>query len=312
MAVVSDVLSDLDQWRDFVGSTVVPLEIDADREASFVGTIDASVVDDIALMRVVSVAQRVRRTPVGCRQAPSDMIKVLVQRSGRAGIEQQDRRTILPPRALTVYDTARPYGVIEHMDFVADVVLVPRERLPLGAEAVAALQERPMSIEQGPGALFASYLDDLRSRLGECSPESASRCTSILLELLGAALAEAPASSISGAALRLSVLDWIGRHLGDEDLGPATIAAANGLSVRYLHRLFQGSGVSVSGYVRSLRLRRIREDLANPIHQHHTIAAIGARWGIPDAAHLCRLFRAEFMVTPSEARRRTREPAPVA
>ncbi|MFC5748482.1 hypothetical protein [Actinomadura rugatobispora] len=97
-------------------------------------------------MRIVSVAERVR-LPAGALRRD----RILVQHSGRATIDQQDGRTILPPRALTVYGTARPYGVIEHGDFMADVGLVPRERPPLGAEEVAP---SPVSIERGPGALF--------------------------------------------------------------------------------------------------------------------------------------------------------------
>jgi AraC-like DNA-binding protein len=303
MAEHRAVATDVEQWRDLISNTFVPLEPTLKREAVFSGEISTQLADDIAVMRVESVAQTVSRTAAGCRSTPACMIKVLVQRVGEAGVQQRDRRALLPPGGMTVYDTSEPYAVVERADFCADVLMVPRERLPLTRDTVAALQERPIDTARGPGALFLSYLDDFRERLHECSPLAAARCTSILLDLLGLALAEAPTVALPSAALRVSVLDWITRHLADENLGPAVIASANGISVRYLHRLFEASGVSVSGYIRSQRLRRIRQDLGNPMYQRHTIAAVGARWGIPDQAHLSRLFRAEFALTPSDARR---------
>jgi len=297
------VASDVDHWRELISAASLPLESTVASGVDFGGEVEARLVDGVVLMRVESVAQTVCRTAAGCRRSPTSMIKVLVQRRGNALMEQRDQRSILPARAMTVYDTSRPYTIVEQKDFRADAVLLPRERLPLTAETLSRIQRHPIDTTRGPGALFVSYLDNLQLRIDECSPSAGVRCTSVLVELLAAALAEVSPSDGTAPALQVSVRDWIRRHLADQDLGPSVVASANGISVRYLHRLFEESGVSVSGFIRAERLRRIRGDLANPLYRGQTIAAIGARWGIPDQRHLSRLFRREFALTPRDARR---------
>ncbi|WP_218833774.1 helix-turn-helix domain-containing protein [Rhodococcus sp. ACPA4] len=47
------------------------------------------------------------------------------------------------------------------------------------------------------------------------------------------------------------------------------------------------------------RLRRPHRDLADP---SSTVQAISTRWGFADASRLCRVFKAQYGVTPSEYR----------
>jgi AraC-like DNA-binding protein len=294
--------ADVEHWRHLISDTFVPLEPTVPVERGFRGVVEAVTTNEIAVLRVDSVAQHVRRTPVGCRREPADLIKVLVQRRGHALVQQDEQRSVLPSQALTVYDTGRPYLVTQCAPFTTDVVLIPRARLQLSGALIAAVQRRPVATDTGAGALFVSYLDALRVRFDECSDSAAEGCLAVLLELLGAALSDVAASALPSAPLRTSVLAWISRHLSDEDLSAPVIAAANGISVRYLHRLFESSGTSVSRYVRGERLRHIRADLVNPLYRNRTIGTIGARWGIVDPARLSRLFRQAYGLSPGDLR----------
>ncbi|XVV07089.1 helix-turn-helix domain-containing protein [Actinosynnema sp. CA-248983] len=70
--------------------------------------------------------------------------------------------------------------------------------------------------------------------------------------------------------------------------------------IRYAHRLFAEADRSPAAWIRSRRLDHVRRDLANPLLSHRTIAA---RWGLYDAPHVSRLFRAAYGVSPSTYRR---------
>ena len=76
------------------------------------------------------------------------------------------------------------------------------------------------------------------------------------------------------------------------------IAAAHGISVRSLHRLFRGGNVTVTGWIRECRLDRCRRDLIDPHFRAKPVHAIAARWGLPDAAHFSRAFRAAYGFSP--------------
>lgn len=95
----------------------------------------------------------------------------------------------------------------------------------------------------------------------------------------------------------------IERQLQDTDLGMTDIAAKEGMSVRYLQRLFEKRGESFSDYVRNLRLERCRADLIDPNHNAESIAEIGNRWGFRDQAHFSRAFSTAFGISPRILRR---------
>jgi len=104
--------------------------------------------------------------------------------------------------------------------------------------------------------------------------------------------------------LRTRIHAYIDEHLGDPSLGPGPIAAAHYISTRHLHALFREEGRTVAGWIRSTRLERCRRDLLDPRQRTRSIAEIGQRWGIVDAAHLSHAFKAEFGESPSEVRAR--------
>lgn len=300
-AVTCSTTGSSDEYRTMLAESALPLDVAPLTTGRFHGSVQAYAADGLAIMRVTSVEQDVSRTHPMIGSFPNEVLKVLIEREGSAGIRQHGREAILSPGTMTIYDTTRPYSVRQFAPFVADAVLIPRDRLPIRDNVIAALQRSPLSARTGPGAIFDSYLTQLWQRLPECSAPSASRFLSVLVELLAAAVVDV-AEPLSDNALQASAMTWIGIHLSDPDLSPPAVAAATGLSVRYLHRLFADSGVTVASYIRTERLRRIRRDLENPHLQHRTIAAIGAQWGIPDAAHLSRLFKATFDLSPRDVR----------
>jgi AraC-like DNA-binding protein len=55
----------------------------------------------------------------------------------------------------------------------------------------------------------------------------------------------------------------------------------------------------VSAWIRRRRLEACRHDL---VQTSRAVSAIGARWGLPDAAHFSRLFRAAYGSSPREYR----------
>lgn len=97
-------------------------------------------------------------------------------------------------------------------------------------------------------------------------------------------------------------LNYMDKHYADRDLSPEKVAVANGISMRYLHRIFEHSGVGVSKWIWERRLKATREDLLNPQKLNMRISEIAFSRGFGDPAHFSRSFRVRFGISPSKLR----------
>ncbi|MFF2964664.1 AraC family transcriptional regulator [Streptomyces sp. NPDC057963] len=195
------------------------------------------------------------------------------------------------------------------------VLHIPEAALPLPGEVLRDVSGRPAPTGSGPGALLASFLYGLAAH----APSAQARHT----EWLGAAavsLATAfldsetvspqgeplpahprPALSATDLLLR-DIKAYIEHHLCDTDLSPTSIAAANHISLRYVHHLFQRDGRTVSAFLRERRLEHCRADLSDPAQSQRSVCEIARRWGFRDPAVFNRTFKSAFGVTPGAYR----------
>ena len=115
--------------------------------------------------------------------------------------------------------------------------------------------------------------------------------------------------SASQAALLQRICQTIERRLDDPVLTPARVAEAEGISERYLQKLFEASGDHFSHYLRERRLQRAGADLGNPALTQQAISEIAFRYGFNDAAHFSRVFRERFGTSPRAFRQQEAERA---
>jgi acetamidase/formamidase/AraC-like DNA-binding protein len=122
-----------------------------------------------------------------------------------------------------------------------------------------------------------------------------------------------PTTEAGGTATQAAILhrlcQTIERKLDDPELTPARVAEAEGISERYMQKLFEGSGSSFTHYLRERRLQRTSAELSNPAEAHHSISEIAYRNGFNDSAHFSRAFRHRFGLSPREFRQQEIERA---
>jgi acetamidase/formamidase/AraC-like DNA-binding protein len=115
-----------------------------------------------------------------------------------------------------------------------------------------------------------------------------------------------PTTEAGGTATQAAILhrlcQTIERKLDDPDLTPARVAETEGISERYMQKLFEGSGSSFTHYLRERRLQRTSAELSSPAEAHDSISEIAYRNGFNDSAHFSRAFRHRFGLSPREFR----------
>jgi AraC-like DNA-binding protein len=102
--------------------------------------------------------------------------------------------------------------------------------------------------------------------------------------------------------LRQRISQFIRERVTDPDLTPRAIAEHNGISLSYLHRVFNEHGTTVSSYVLDQRLNLAYEKLANPLAPLMTVAEVAYSVGFKSASHFCKAFAGRYNLTPSDVR----------
>ncbi|WP_181063541.1 helix-turn-helix domain-containing protein [Nocardia nova] len=295
-----------DHWADELARTMsVSVDARSTGMDHFRGTAAVTSIGELRILSAGADPMQVRRTQRLTLRHEEDFYKVGLQVSGTATVEQDGRQCHLGPRDLVFCDTTRPYSFIYDTEFRTVLALVPRAAVPLGPNSLSGITARTIDSESGISPVLVSLLLSLSGRSGPTSSPVASRVSDGAVSLLTGLLTENIAGTQpawSAPAMMLRVRDHIDRNLADPNLSPDTIAAALGISRRYLFKLFAAENMTVSGWVRSERLRRCARDLTDPSMREQSIGLIAARWGLVDSGHFARLFKSTYGRTPREYR----------
>jgi AraC-like DNA-binding protein len=260
---------------------------------------------------------RAFRTRRLIRASDAEQFKIHVMVRGRAVWAQGHREAALSPGDFTLVDLSRTCQGAD-LDDVHEAVAVmfPRGTVPLRDDELARLTAVPISGREGLGASISALARHLGGHLDGYGGTDGARLATALMDVVVVALAErldrvaAIAPDTHRRALLARVQAFIDRRLGDPALSPSAIAAAHHVSLRYLHKLFESQDATVAAWVRRRRLERCRRDLLDPELGDWPLSAIAARWGLMDAAHFSRMFRAEYGQPPSQYRLTARAPGP--
>jgi AraC-like DNA-binding protein len=104
------------------------------------------------------------------------------------------------------------------------------------------------------------------------------------------------------AARLSSIKSEIDARLGEGTLTVNGVAAAHGVTPRYVQLLFEREGTTFSEYLLAQRLIRAHRMLASPRFACRTIGAIAFEVGFNDLSYFNRSFRRRFGATPSDVR----------
>lgn len=310
MSVVLDttpipVTERAEYWHEAISRTFIPLDVSLLEGEPSAASITSRRLGSLQISLVQAGPQQVVRSRSLIARGGEDHITLALQHRGTARLVQDGRQVLLRPGAFAVSDAGRPFAKELPEPFAFTAFHWPRTAVGMSEEELRELTVTAFEPDGGTAALVAAYLGRLARSAGSLDPHIASRLAATALDLL-AALAherrgrsgpEAPESALVALA---RFKDYILRHLGDPGLGPERIAAAHHLSVRYLHKVFEYEGVTVTRWIQRQRLDMCRRDLARPGAGRATVAAVAGRWGFVSASHFSRVFRAAYGVSPSE------------
>jgi AraC-like DNA-binding protein len=292
-------------WQEAAARCFFPMAIRPRSHGPFAGRMVGHELPSIDVYRVEAAPNDCLRTADGIAANDPEQLQLHVLRSGRCAVEQDGRQDVLTAGTMTTLDSSRPWALRAVEPFDLLVVGVPKVLLRPFEDVLSRGTARTFRADGGLASLTVPFALGLADRLEDGSiGQGREELGETLLGLLRALALEGrdEPHAAPAPALLAQAKAHIERNLADPALGPASIAAALYVSPRYLHRVFQAEGRTVSEWIRRARLERCRRDLSDPALARETILAIATRWGMPDAAHFSKVFRAAYGRSPREFR----------
>jgi len=297
------------KWKDFVHDNYPWLEHRNHSTAEFSAEVSAFRLGNGMLTTISVGSCEVIRTKRLAELSEEGFIKVMWQMAGQMYVEQGERQAIVLPGQATVCDTARPYRI--HLSDRAHfaVLMLPYAALP-GWETISQRLCGSQLTETGSmraalGALLAltgipqTFVADAGATVSQA----------IQLMLMSSMHRSAGVMGAPGTLnSRLNkAQQHILRNIGDPNLDANDLAEALCMSRRSLYMLFKEYKLTPGKMIHDMRLQHCMEALSDPARQNQKITDIAFDHGFGDYATFSRLFKAQYGVTPSEYRMKSRE-----
>ncbi|MFH8679548.1 helix-turn-helix domain-containing protein [Streptomyces lydicus] len=306
-----------DHWREQVAGSFMPMEVRSEYAGDFAVSQRILDLGAVRLRTTEHSPMTVRRTDRLVRRSDPGYYHLSLAARGSTKVVHPDGDARYDEGDLILMDTSLPHhvemgGGASREQVLGMGLFVPRELLPLPANGVGKLVNRPMSGREGVGALLAQFLTQVCRDSVSYQPADGPRLGTVALDLVSTLLAHTLdaegtlAPETRRRALLLRIQGFIQHHLADPDLTPAMIAAAHHISLSYLYRVFEDEEATVAAWIRRQRLERARRDLADTALRTTPVHTIAARWGFPRAADFTRAFRGAYGVPPATYRNEIR------
>ncbi|WP_339947206.1 helix-turn-helix domain-containing protein [uncultured Albimonas sp.] len=293
-------------WRRAVSTTYFPLDVEFRNTNSFRGTLEGWSLGDIAISRNSCDGLLYRRHRRHFLQETDSSLLITIPELAEVGFSQGSRSTSCAPGGFLVERGDAPYEFWHGKPNSLWVLKAPSAlvRSRIGpTDRIAALN---FDATSGVASYFVDMVRTTGAHVDHLSPSAREAAGLHLLELLCLSIRsdervlDSNVSSIRAAHLHRAE-QYIRDNLKDPDLGPAQVAEACGISLRYLQRLFSEREQSIIGFIRDKRLNRCAEELRAA--RAVSVAEIAYRWGFSDQSRFSRLYRTRFGCTPTETRR---------
>lgn len=298
----------VDYWSQASGEIYHPVQIASDAGERFSARMWGEELSSIGLFRLATAPNTMSRTAKTIAAGDPECLHLKILLRGHMHAAQDHRADVLGPGDMTMYDTSQPAVFRADESFEAIVLRLPKETLGIHAAKMAAQTALRIPGSCGLPRLAAQFFCGVAAGLADGTiAHDDVNVAERIIDLVRGVYADRidsgrPARMRSRTELLLHAKAYIEANLGDPRLSPDQIARACSISTRYLHRLFEQEGQSVSEWIRSERLHRCRHDLLDPAFADHTIIAIATRWGLPNLPHFSRLFRNAYGSSPREFR----------
>jgi AraC-like DNA-binding protein len=290
-------------WRDAICDVYVHVDVKATDPERYRGFIREAKFGEVAMTDILLSEQRIRRNRQHISRLDKECYYLQLLHTGNVTVVQRGDALRSNAARGAIFSASEQYELHMHGEVRSFYLEIPRdefaqrfprERIPVSAS---------LNTTSGLGRIATEYCLSLATEGSQLDEGVRAGLGNQLMDMLAFTLLTAegdmPAAEGSVKKARLkSVQQWIEEHLSDPDLSLERVSAANGMSLRYLHVLFEGCDMSASEWIWNRRLQRAYDSLAKG--DGRSVTAIAYDNGFNSSAHFSTIFRRKFGISPRD------------
>jgi AraC-like DNA-binding protein len=293
-------------WRDAICDVYVHVDVKAADPDRYRGFIREAKFGEVVLTDILLSEQRIRRNSRHISLLDKDCYYVQLVQRGNISVLQHGETYRSNAARGAIFSATEQYELHGHGDVRSFYLEIPhdefakrfpRERIPLAAT---------IDTTRGLGRITTEFCAAIASEGTGLEAGSRAHLGGQLMDMLAFTLLSAESDmpalegSIQQARLR-SLQQWIETHIKDANLSLEKAASANGMSLRYLHLLFERCEMSASEWIWNRRLQLAYDGLARG--DGRSITSIAFDHGFNSSAHFSTMFRRKYGMSPRDIAR---------
>ncbi len=299
----------LKHWRDMFCSTFIECDIESMDGDAFSAALRYDRYGGVGVGSISAPRRRTITTQAQANKNPEGVMLDIVW-SGRYRYEAPGKSIeLLPGDAVFAPNkVADTLTALEPAELRA--VHIPAQYVEHVFGDVSGLSGRVLRHQQPESRLLTAYLQAVHQTAGLNDPRTREIIGQQIVDLVVTAVGRTHEEAIAMAERGLKsarfklASDEIRRSLTEPMLNAHRVAGKLGLSERYIQRLFEENGLTVSQFILDERLKQTRRALGDPGQDLRSIADIAYGIGFSDITHFNRAFKRRFGETPSVMRGR--------
>jgi AraC-like DNA-binding protein len=276
------------------------------RKSPFHGSISRRKLAELEMTLFSSSAVAFNKYPSPNSSPENRACIVITQLEGLRRYCQGGKVAVLKKGDATLIDSATPWSSECAGDCARLYLRVPQLLIEKHARITELPFVRRISGDSGLGSILFHLSTSLYQQAESLAPAEGLSAMEAYLRILAACVGNQHSQISASRTLELTtrITNYIESHLTESTLSPVEIAAALGISVRHVHRVFSNHGSTVADWIRTQRLKHCRTDLCDPRLQGKSITEIAFYWGFNDSAHFSHAFKKEYRICPRTFRSR--------
>lgn len=295
-------------WNDVISDVFAPMEVKPIDRDRFEAEVDCVKLGSTWLANPRSTPALVQRNPGHLVKTRDRPYFLHLQLKGRLKVVQDGREALLDRGDLVLTDSAMPYTLRYEEECSTLVMILTAQDLANRLPAPDDLLGVKLCGRDGMAATASSLLAGIweEARTRDLPETMGDTLASAVMDVFSASwLATAKlqvAESAVSISRRIQIRRHVEAHLRDPELSARTVAAAFGISPRYLHIIFSTGEETVSNLILRRRLEECAKQLRDAIWSRRTITEIAFSWGFNNATHFARVFREKYSLSPRDYR----------